>query len=53
MSRRSDIGIFNRAGASSILTLVFADTLSGACPAHPGSLTIITSTTTYSNHLGY
>ena len=29
---------FNNVGASSILTWVFADTASAACPSHPGSL---------------
>ena len=40
MSGHSDFGIFNKAGASSILTRVYADTASAACPAHPGSLAI-------------
>ena len=34
-------GICNNVDASSILTWVFADTASAACPAHPGSLEII------------
>ena len=38
MSGHSDFGIFNNVGASSMLTLVFADTASAACPAYPGSL---------------
>ena len=41
MSGHSDFGIFNNVGASSILTWVKADTASAACPAHPGSLEMI------------
>ena len=41
MSGHSDLGIFNNAGASYILTWVQADTASAACPKHPGSLEMI------------
>ena len=41
MSGHSDFGIFNNLGASSIHTRVSADTASAACPAHPGSLEMI------------
>ena len=44
MSGRFDLGIFNNFGASSILTWVLADTASAACPAHPGSLDMISMT---------
>ena len=35
---------FNNLGASSILTWVYADTASAACPAHPGNLDMISMT---------
>ena len=38
MSGHSDFGIFNNFGSSSIVTWVFADIASAACPAQPGSL---------------
>ena len=41
MSRHSDLGIFYNFGAYSIFTWVQADTASAACPAHPGSLDLI------------
>ena len=44
MSGHSDFGIFNNFGVSSIWTWVFADTASAACPAHPGSLDMISMT---------
>ena len=44
MSGHSDLGIFTNFGASSILTWVQADTTSAACPAHPGSLDMISIT---------
>ena len=44
MSGHSDFGIFNNFGASSIFTWVKADTASAACPAHPGSLDMISIT---------
>ena len=44
MSGHSDFGIFNNFGASSIFTLVLADTASAACPAQPGSLEMISMT---------
>ena len=44
MSGHSDLGIFNNFGASSIFTSVSADTASAACPAHPGSLDMISMT---------
>ena len=34
----------NNVGASSILTQVLADTASAACPAHPGSLELMSMT---------
>ena len=37
ISGHSDFGFFNSDGASSILTWVWADIASAACPAHPGS----------------
>ena len=44
MSGHSDLGIFSNFGASSIFTGVYADTASVACPAHPGSLDMISMT---------
>ena len=44
MSGHSDLGIFNNFEASSIFTWVKADTASGACPAHPGSLDTMSTT---------
>ena len=44
MSGHSDFGIFNKLGASSIFTWVQADTASAACPAHLGSLEMISIT---------
>ena len=44
ISGHSDFGIFNNVGASSILTWVYAGTASAACPAHPGSLDILSMT---------
>ena len=44
ISGHSDFGIFNNVGASSTLTCVLADTASDACPAHPGSLEIMSMT---------
>ena len=44
ISGHSDFGIFINVGASSILTWVLADTASAACPAHPGSLEIMSMT---------
>ena len=44
ISGHSDFEIFNRVVASSILTWVYADTASAACPAHPGSLAITSIT---------
>ena len=44
MSGHSDYGIFNDFGAFSIFTLVLGDTASAACPAHPGSLDMISMT---------
>ena len=44
MSGHSDLGIFNNLGASFIFTWVLADTASAACPAHPGSLDMISMT---------
>ena len=44
MSGHSDLGIFSNLGASSILPWVSADTASSACPAHPGSLEILSMT---------
>ena len=44
MSGHPDLGIFNNFGASSILTWVLGDTASGACPAHPGSLEMMSMT---------
>ena len=44
MFGHSDFGIFNKVGASSILTWVYADTASAACPAPPGSLDMISIT---------
>ena len=38
MSQHFDFRIFNSLGASSILTLVLADTASAACPSQPGNL---------------
>ena len=46
ISVHSDFGIFNSAGASSILTWVYGDTVSAACPVHPGSLAITSITFT-------
>ena len=43
-SGHSAFGIFNDHGASSSLTWVEADTLSAACPAHPGSLAMTSIT---------
>ena len=36
--------LFNNVGASSILTWVSTDTVSGACPAHPGRLEMMSMT---------
>ena len=44
MSGHSDLGIFGNLGASAILTWVQADSTSAACPAHPGSLEMISMT---------
>ena len=44
MSEHSDFGFFNSVDESSILTWVQADTASAACPAHPGSLEIMSMT---------
>ena len=44
MSGHSDLEIFNNLGACSIFTWVLADTASAACPAHPGSLEMISMT---------
>ena len=44
MSGHSDFGTFNNVGASFILTWVWADTASAACPAHPGSLALASIT---------
>ena len=45
MSGHSDFGFFSIIfGASSILTWEKADTVSAACPAHPGSLDMISMT---------
>ena len=44
ISGHSDFGISNNVGASSILTWVYADTASAACPAHPGSLAMTSIT---------
>ena len=44
MSGHSAFGILNSDGASYILTWVSADTASAACPAHPGSLDMISMT---------
>ena len=44
MSGHSDLGFFSIFGASSILTWVKADTASAACPAHPGSLEMMSMT---------
>ena len=44
ISGHSDFGIFNNDGASSSLTRVLAETASAACPAHLGSLGIISIT---------
>ena len=35
---------FGKVGASSILTWVYADTASAACPAHPGHLSMTSIT---------
>ena len=43
-SGHSDFGIFNDDGASAILTWEKADSASAACPAHPGSLEIMSMT---------
>ena len=43
-SGHSEFGILDNVDASSILTWVQADTASAACPAHPGSLDIISMT---------
>ena len=44
ISGHSDFGIFNKDGASFILTWVSADTASAACPAQLGSLDITSMT---------
>ena len=44
MSGHSDLGIFNKDGASPILTWLEADTASAACPADPGSLDMLSMT---------
>ena len=44
MSEHSDFGFFNNFGASSILTWVSTETASAACPAHPGSLEMMSMT---------
>ena len=44
MSGHSDFGIYNNFGAISIFTWVSADTAPAACPAHPGSLDMISIT---------
>ena len=44
MSGHSDFGIFHNFEASSILTWVYADTASAACPAQPGNLEMISMT---------
>ena len=44
ISGHFDFGNFNNVGASSILTCVWADTASAACPAHLGSLDIASIT---------
>ena len=44
MSGHSDFGFFNNVGASSILTWVYAETASAACPAYPGCLDIMSMT---------
>ena len=44
LSRHPDFGIFKNLGASSIFTWEEADTASAACPAHPGSLEMISMT---------
>ena len=38
------LDFFNNSGAFSILTWVLEDTVSAACPAHPGSLEIMSMT---------
>ena len=40
----ADFGIYNKYGASSILTWMYADTACAACPAHPGSLAMTSIT---------
>ena len=50
ISGHSDFRFFNDDCASSILTWVWADAASAACPAHPGSLAM-TSMTFCSRHL--
>ena len=44
MSGQSDLGIFNNFEASSIFTWENEDTAPAACPAHPGSLDMISMT---------
>ena len=44
ISGHSDFGIFNNVVASSILTWVYADTASAACPSQPGNLEMISVT---------
>ena len=44
ISGLSHFGIFNNVGASSILTWLLTDTAYAACPAHPGSLEIMSMT---------
>ena len=44
ISGHYDFGNFNNVGASSILTWVLADTASAVCPAHLGSLEIMSMT---------
>ena len=44
ISGHSDFGIFNKVGASSIVTWVYAETASAACPAHPDSLDVTSIT---------
>ena len=44
MSGHSDFGIFNTFEASSIFTWIHAGTAPAACPAHPGSLDVVSMT---------
>ena len=44
MSGHSDLGIFQKFGASSIFTIGYKQILASACPAQPGSLDMISMT---------